>query len=526
QDKFVLDSSLDYRGRIPLRISTGSWRASLFIVVIEFGERLSYFGISTTLIIYLTTVLQQDVKTAARSVNYWAGVTTLMPLAGGFAADAYLGCFNTVLASTVLYVSGLLLLTLSRAVPGLKPSGSSDRVHEIVFFLAMYMVSVATGGHKPALQSFGADQFEDDHPGERKQKMSFFNWWNFALCCGCLLGVTVIVYVQDHVGWISADIVLTSVMASSVLVFVAGRRFYRYRRPVGSPLTPLFQVICAAFRKRGRDYPTEPESLYEVPAKHGRLLCHTPKFRFLDKAAILEGEEEEEKENPWLLATVTRVEELKLIINMIPIWLTALPFGICISQTSTFFIKQSTIMDRRIGHAFVVPPASIYALSAVGMIATVVFFDRVLVPVLRRSTGDGERGGIGILRRIGIGMAFSAASMAVAAAVERRRLRFSAAGGGDGGGSVLWLAPQFVIMGIGDGFALVGLQEYFYDQVPDSMRGLGIALYLSVIGAGNFLSGVLIGVVDRVTRKTGKSWFGFDLNSSRIDRFYWLLAVL
>lgn len=71
---------------------------------IEFGERLSYFGIATSLIIYLTKVLDQELKTAARSVNYWTGVTTLMPLLGGFLADAYFGRYATVLLSSVLYV--------------------------------------------------------------------------------------------------------------------------------------------------------------------------------------------------------------------------------------------------------------------------------------------------------------------------------------------------------------------------------------------------------------------------------------
>lgn len=92
--------------------------------------------------------------------------------------------------------------------------------------------------------------------------------------------------------------------------------------------------------------------------------------------------------------------------------------------------------------------------------------------------------------------------------------------------SVFWVAPQFIIIGFGDGFTLVGLQEYFYDQVPDSMRSLGIAFYLSVIGAGSFLSSLLITVVDDITGKTGKSWFGKDLNSSRLDKFYCLLAAV
>lgn len=71
---------------------------------IEFSERLSYFGMATSLIIYLTKVIHEDLKTAAKSVNYWSGVTTLMPLVGGFVADAYLGRFSTVFVSSVIYL--------------------------------------------------------------------------------------------------------------------------------------------------------------------------------------------------------------------------------------------------------------------------------------------------------------------------------------------------------------------------------------------------------------------------------------
>ncbi|KAI9157718.1 hypothetical protein LWI28_026844 [Acer negundo] len=94
--------------------------------------------------------------------------------------------------------------------------------------------------------------------------------------------------------------------------------------------------------------------------------------------------------------------------------------------------------------------------------------------------------------------------------------------------SVFWLAPQYTILGLGDAFTLIGMQEYFYDQVPDSMKSLGIAFYLSVIGLGSFLSSFLIIIVDHITGKIGdhKSWIGKDLNMSRLDNFFWLLAAL
>ncbi|KAK6231341.1 hypothetical protein SCA6_001414 [Theobroma cacao] len=534
EEKWVYDSSVDHKGRVPLRASTGVWKASLFIIAIEFSERLSYFGIATSLIIYLTKVIHQDLKTAARSVNYWAGVTTLMPLLGGFIADAYLGRFSTVLVSCIAYLLGLLLLTMSWFVPSLKACDADvcdepRKIHEVVFFLAIYLVSIGTGGHKPSLESFGADQFDDDHSEERKKKMSFFNWWNFGLCCGLLFGVTVVVYVQDHVNWGAADIILALVMAWSLLIFIIGRPYYRYRVPSGSPLTPMLQVLVAAISKRKLPHPSNPADLYEVPKSQkaqGRLLCHTKKLKFLDRAAIIEDNENSiDKQNPWRLATVTKVEEMKLVLNMIPIWLATLPFGICVAQASTFFIKQGATMNRNIGN-FVIPPASIFSLAAIGMIISVTIYEKVLVPALRKTTGN-ERG-IKILQRIGIGMAFSVATMVVAALVERKRLAAVKKDPVHGSlsMSVFWLAPQFVIIGAGDGFALVGLQEYFYDQVPDSMRSLGIAFYLSVIGAANFLSSLLITLVDHVTEKGGKSWFGKDLNSSRLDNFYWLLAIM
>ncbi|KAL3581599.1 hypothetical protein D5086_015931 [Populus alba] len=401
EEKRVHDSSVDYKGRVPLRSSTGVWKASLFIITIEFSERLCNFGITANVISYLTKVIHQDLKTAAKSVNYWAGVTTMMPLFGGFLADAYTGRFSMVLLSSLVYLLGLSLLTMSQFIPSLKPCDvggceKARKIHEVAFFLAMYSISLGTGGHKPCLQSFGADQFDDDHAEERKKKLSFFNWWNIALCCGLFLGVTVIVYIEDNVSWGVAILILTITMAVTVATFYLGKPYYRYRLPEGSGLTPMLQVLVAAIRKRKLPSPSNPALLYEVPSYkiQGRLLGHTDRLTKRQKIAE---------------------EDIDVL--------------------------------------------------------------------------DGEKN------------------------VELPM-------------SVFWLAPQFLILGLGDGFTLVGLQEFFYDQVPDSMRSLGMAFFLSVLGAGNFLSSFLITAVDHITEKDGKGWIGKDLNSSRLDKFYWLLAAI
>lgn len=70
------------------------------------------------------------------------------------------------------------------------------------------------------------------------------------MCSGLILGSTVTVYVQDHVNWGVSDIILKLVMAISLLIFLIGRSTYRYLTPIGSPLTPMLQVLVAAISKR------------------------------------------------------------------------------------------------------------------------------------------------------------------------------------------------------------------------------------------------------------------------------------
>ncbi|XP_076937169.1 protein NRT1/ PTR FAMILY 5.6-like [Bidens hawaiensis] len=456
-----------------------------------------------------------------------------MPLLGGFIADAYAGRFLMILLSSSIYVAGLTILTMTQFIPPLKPCGVSDnncinptKIHKLAFFTAMYFLSVGTGGHKPSLESFGADQFDDNDSSERKGKMSYFNYWNVALCAGLVLGVTVMAYVQDNFGWGTANLILTVSMFLTTVIFFLGRPFYRYRAPQGSPLTPLVQVLVAAVRKRNLPYPSNQDSFYESENTNMRLLSHTNKLRFLDKACIIENEvvSEGEKPSPWKLSTITKVEETKLVVKVVPIWFVSLLFGVCIAQGGTFYVKQSSTMNRNI-NGFEIPPASIHAIAAFGMLLCIICYDKILVPILRRVTGK-ERG-IPILQRVGIGMVFSIMGMVVAALVEKKRLMVAEREYNRVlSMSVFWLTPQYFIQGIGDAFTLVGLQEYFYEQVPDSMRSIGIALYSSVLGVANFYSSFLIIVVGRVTGRFGSSWFGKDINSSRLDKFYWLLAIM
>lgn len=91
--------------------------------------------------------------------------------------------------------------------------------------------------------------------------------------------------------------------------------------------------------------------------------------------------------------------------------------------------------------------------------------------------------------------------------------------------SILWLLPQYIILGVSDIFTVVGMQEFFYSEVPMSMRTTGFALYNSVFGVGSFCSTIMISIVELLTSSEGKpSWFSDDMREARLDKYYWLLA--
>ncbi|EPS70163.1 hypothetical protein M569_04601, partial [Genlisea aurea] len=510
--------------------------------VYEVLERLTFFSIYSNLIIYLTKKLHQGTVEAANNVTNWVGTVYLTPIIGAYIADAILGQFWTFVITSGVYLSGAILLTLSVTIHPLKPPSCTEQqlllacekptsTQILVYFIALYTVALGTGFTKPNISTFAADQFDEFSVREKSLKLSFFNWWTFSISIGNLIAYTALVYVQDNVGWGFGYGIPTVGLGISIIIFCIGTPFYRHKSIQGSsPFTTMVRVIVVSFRNCNVTLPPDTKELYELDSeiyKNGRhRIDSTSSLRFLNKACV---KKTSGSTSLWGLCCVTEVEETKQILRMIPVLVMTFIPSTIVAQTGTLFVKQGTTLERKIG-SFTIPPASLGGFVTLFMLILIFLYDRLFVKTVRRWTKNPR--GITLLQRLGLGMMMYVLVMTVAAIVEHHRLGVARRNGATEIGSqvsvsIFILLPQFILMGLADGFFFVPIIEFFYDQAPAGMKSLGTSYYLTSIGIGNFISSFLVATVSRVTGgEEGRGWIRNNLNTSRLDYYYSTLAVL
>ncbi|XP_054824157.1 protein NRT1/ PTR FAMILY 8.3-like isoform X4 [Prosopis cineraria] len=436
---------------------------------------------------------------------------------------------------------GMCTLTLSASVPALKPADcvgsvcpSATATQHAVFFTGLYLIALGTGGIKPCVSSFGADQFDDTDPKERIKKGSFFNWFYFSINIGSLISSTLIVWIQDNAGWGIGFGIPSLFMGLAIVTFFLGTPLYRFQKPGGSPITRMCQVVVASFRKRNLDVPVDSSLLHETTDKSSaiegsRKLAHSDELTCLDKAAVVSDVERRKGDysDPWRLCTVTQVEELKILVRMFPIWATGIVFSAVYAQMSTMFVEQGTMMDRSIS-SFAIPAASLSTFDVLSVIFWVPIYDRIIIPIARKFTGK-ERG-FSELQRMGIGLFISILCMFAAASVEIKRLQLARELDLVDKAvavplSIFWQIPQYFLFGAAEVFTFIGQLEFFYDQSPDAMRSLCSALSLLTTSLGNYLSSFIITMVSYLTTQGGQAgWIPDNLNEGHLHYFFCVLA--
>ncbi|GFZ09699.1 major facilitator superfamily protein [Actinidia rufa] len=545
----VEEISIDWRGRPCNSNNHGGMTAAAFVLGLQAFEMMAIAAVGNNLITYVFNDMHFPLSKSANIVTNFIGTVFLLSLLGGFLSDSYLGSFCTMLIFGFVELTGFILLSVQAHLPQLRPphcnmmSVRGDLCPEakgykaLIFYVALYLVALGSGCLKPNIISHGADQFRKEDSNQSKKLSTYFNCAYFAFCTGELVALTLLVWVQTHSGMDVGFGVSAAAMAIGLISLISGTLVYKNKPPRGSIFTPIAQVFVAAITKRKQICPSSSEMLHgsqsiesgcaSTTSSNRSNLRHTEKFRFLDKACIKIQDGSQMSESPWRLCTVTQVEQVKILISVIPIFACTIIFNTILAQLQTFSVQQGSAMNTSLPNNFQIPPASLQSIPYLMLIFVVPLYETVFVPIARKITGRDS--GISPLQRVGIGLFIATFSMVSAAVIENKRRNSSL--NLNKTLSIFWIAPQFLIFGLSEMFTAVGLIEFFYKQSLEGMQSFLTAMTYCSYSFGFYLSSVLVSLVNKITSSSrsssGGGWLSDnDLNKDRLDLFYWLLAAL
>nr|GMC72057.1 protein NRT1/ PTR FAMILY 6.2-like [Ipomoea batatas]GME08494.1 protein NRT1/ PTR FAMILY 6.2-like [Ipomoea batatas] len=535
----VVADAVDYRGLPADKSKTGGWVPAALALGIEIVERLSTMGIGVNLVTYLGGTMHQPSSTSANVVTDFMGTSFLLCLLGGFLADSFLGRFKTIAIFSTIQAVGTGILAIATKLPQLRPPPCSahqncepaNGFQMGILYLALYLIALGTGGLKSSVSGFGTDQFDEKDEKEKVQMNYFFHRFFFFVSMGTLAAVTVLVYIQDEVGRSLGYGICSISMVVAMVLLLSGIKRYRYKKSLGSPIVHILQVIQCAIRKRKMALPYDVTQLFDNTPPAFSRIHHTDQFLALDKAAIVaEGDFEEDNNggtvpNPWKLSTVTRVEEVKMMVRLLPIWATTILFWTTYAQMMTYSVIQASTMERSVGN-FQIPAGSLTVFFVAAILITLAVYDRVVMPIWKKWKGTP---GFTNLQRMAIGLALSTMGMGIAAITEHKRLSVAKSEGRNVSTlhmSVFNLIPQFFLIGSGEAFIYTGQLDFFITQSPKGMKTMSTGLFLTTLSLGFFVSSFLVSIVKKVTGHGNQGWLADNINYGRLDCFYGLLAIL
>ncbi|CAL0331029.1 unnamed protein product [Lupinus luteus] len=156
---------------------------------------------------------------------------------------------------------------------------------------------------------------------------------------------------------------------------------------------------------------------------------------------------------------------------------------------------------------------------------------RILVPSLSKCT---KKGGLTLKQRMGIGLVISCFASLVAVFVERKRRNLAIREGfinnpkGVVNMSAMWLAPQYCLLGLAEGFNAIGQIEFYYSQFPKTMSSIAVGLFSLGSGMGNLLASLIVKIIKDTTKRGSGSvnWLSSNLNQGHYDYYYAILFIL
>ncbi|KAG8374397.1 hypothetical protein BUALT_Bualt11G0127600 [Buddleja alternifolia] len=355
---------------------------------------------------------------------------------------------------------------------------------KILFYTALALIAVGISGHRVSLVSFRNEQLSNTNDSKPK---------------------------------------LSELVFPFIVSTIGGICTYKKSGPQGkSPLTTMCRVFAASASNISQPLPLDGERFYKKD--NFEFLSRTRYLRCLDKAAIIipDISLEEEEKNRWRLCTIQEVEETKSFLRVVPVWMTFLVCGIVASFANTYFQEQANHMDNRVGKLHVPPIMFLMLQKWMETISEAMY-----IKGFRQTRQERKKLGLGVA------MISSVLCCITAARVEMRRLSVIRRNGlvnkpdDDIPMSIFWLLFQLLLLAMTNSF--IRQVTYDFSQYDTSEPFSDYSKYFAegMNGVGFMCGPILVERVGKVSEKGGKTnWFQHTLNGSRLDKYYWVMAVL
>ncbi|XP_016304855.1 solute carrier family 15 member 1-like [Sinocyclocheilus anshuiensis] len=362
-----------------------------FIVVNEFCERFSYYGMKAVLVLYFKYFIGWDNDLSTTIYHTFVALCYLTPILGAIIADSWLGKFKTIVYLSVVYTIGQVIMAISAIhdITDANRDGTPDNMtfHTAMSMLGLLLIALGTGGIKPCVAAFGGDQFEEH---QEKQRSSFFSIFYLSINAGSLLStlITPILRAQECGIYSKQSCfplafgVPAALMVVALIVFIAGHSMYIMESPKGNILLRVMKCIGFAVKNRFNH----------------RSKQHPKREHWMDWA--------EEKYDKLLIAQVKMV--LKVLFLYIPLPM----FWALFDQQGSRWTLQATTMNGNFG-AFIIQPDQMQIVNPMLIVIMVPIMDSAVYPLIKKC-------GINFtpLRRMTVGMLLAALAFVAAALLQ------------------------------------------------------------------------------------------------------------
>ena len=221
----------------------------LSILIMETAERFTYYGFRAVLVLYFRNYLHFPESTSISLFAYTTSLAYLSPILGAIVSDSYLGRYRTILHFGWVYQIGLILLTIGAFLPstdsnidvdGKQVDNSSlerSRLTVPLTFIGLFLICLGTGGIKPCVSAFGADQViasnnmdtkadhhnavNNDNPKAKNEAdiQEFYAWFYFCINFGSVGSFIFVPTVRAKFGFGAAFLLSTTFLYIAMLCF-------------------------------------------------------------------------------------------------------------------------------------------------------------------------------------------------------------------------------------------------------------------------------------------------------------------